>query len=160
MLRRVAQDTYDRLLALLVDHGAATGSSSIRPRGAPSHPPGEAAKCLVLRIKVARKVTRYVLAVVLGDRRLNLDAVRAFLGGRNAAFADSETAERLAGSVAGTVLPLAPQSDQELIVDPDVLAVLPLHFNAARLDRSIVLASGDYERIVRPQVAQIAAPAG
>lgn len=36
------------------------------------HPSAQAAKCLVLIVKIDRRTTRYVLAVVPGDRRVEL----------------------------------------------------------------------------------------
>jgi Ala-tRNA(Pro) deacylase len=44
----------------------------------------------------------------------------------------------------------------ELVVDPQVLAQPRLYFNAARLDRSISLATADYAAIADPRVAAIA----
>jgi Ala-tRNA(Pro) deacylase len=154
------------VLALLNEHRARFRVIEHSPEGGTEavsalrgHPAGEAAKCLVLRVKLDRKATRYVLAVVRGDSRLDMDAVRALLGARYVAFAEAETAERLAGSVAGTVLPFALHPDLELIVDPGVLTMPMLHFNAGRLDRSLALASEDYRRIAQPRVARIAAMA-
>ncbi len=42
-------------------------------------------------------------------------------------FASSDIAERLAGSVAGTILPFS--------FNPELALVVELYFNAARLDR-------------------------
>ncbi len=162
----VTDETYDRLLALLNEYGANYRLIDHPPEGRTEavsalrgHPPGEAAKCIVLRIKTGKKQSRYVLAVVPGGRRVDINAIKTLLGGTYAGFAEAQTAERLAASVAGTVLPFALDPELELIVDPDVLAVPTLYFNAARLDRSIALGSDDYKRIARPSVATIAAPA-
>ena len=71
--------THDRLISLLdvsgVDHrlidheseGTTEIVSALR-----GHPSVQAAKCLVLIVKVDRRTTRYVLAVVPGDRRVDL----------------------------------------------------------------------------------------
>jgi len=42
-------------------------------------------------------------------------------------------------------------------VDPAVLRLPELYFNAARLDRSIAMATDDYARLAAPRVAAIAA---
>ncbi|MEU1597189.1 YbaK/EbsC family protein [Streptomyces sp. NPDC005708] len=159
-------DTYQRLISLLdsshvdyslVDHapeGATEAVSALR-----GHPASEAAKCLVLRVKVDRRTTRHVLAVVPGDRRVDLDAVRELFAARYAGFSDAETAERLARAVPGTVLPFSFDPGLELVADPDVVARPRLYFNAARLDRSLVISGADYARIAEPRVEPIAGPA-
>jgi hypothetical protein len=43
------------------------------------HALAHAAKCLILLVKIGKKQTRYVLAVVPGDARLDLAAVKALL---------------------------------------------------------------------------------
>ncbi|MBO0877258.1 MAG: YbaK/prolyl-tRNA synthetase associated domain-containing protein, partial [Pseudonocardia sp.] len=115
-----------------------------------------AAKCLVVLVKVGKK-SRYVLAVVPGDARVDLMAVKDLLGGGYVSFASAERAEQLAGSVSGTVLPFSYHQRLELIMDPRLLTVPELYFNAARLDRSMALNTEDYLRIARPRVEHIVA---
>ncbi|MFG2786428.1 YbaK/EbsC family protein [Streptomyces sp. NPDC048419] len=158
--------TYDRLISLLdsssVDHklidhepeGTTEAVSALR-----GHPVSEAAKCIVLRVKVDRRTTRHVLAVVPGDRRVDLDAVKTLFAARYVGFSDAETAERLAQAVPGTVLPFSFDPELELVADPDVVALPRLYFNAARLDRSLSLSGADYERVARPRVERVASPA-
>ncbi|WP_128374471.1 YbaK/EbsC family protein [Streptomyces cavernae] len=156
-------DTYQRLITLLdeaaipydlIDHapeGATEAVCALR-----GHPESEAAKCIVLRVKLDRRTTRHVLAVVPGDRRVDLDAVRELYGARYVGFSDAVTAERLARSVPGTVLPFSFDPDLELVADPEVVAQPKLYFNAARLDRSLVMSGADYAELARPRVAGIA----
>lgn len=160
-------DTHDSLISLLdsscvgyrlIDHepeGTTEAVSALR-----GHPTSEAAKCIVLRVKVDRRTTRHVLAVVPGDRRVDLDAVRALFAARYAGFSDAGTAERLARAVPGTVLPFSFDPDLELVADPDVIARPRLYFNAARLDRSLCLSGADYARVARPRVERISTPPG
>lgn len=162
----MVNDTYTRLLALLEQYGADYRLIDHEPEGRTElvselrgNATAEAAKCIVLRIKVGKKTSRFILAIVPGDRRVDLDAVKRLYDGTYAGFADRESAERLAGSVAGTVLPFALHPDLELVVDPEVLTVPVLYFNAARLDQSIALKTADYERIAQPMISRIAAPA-
>lgn len=159
-------DTYDRLISLLdassvdyelIDHAPeGTTDAVCALRG---HPASEAAKCIVLRVKVDRRTTRNVLAVVPGDRRVDLDAIRALYTARYVGFSDAETAERLAGAIPGTVLPFSFDPGLEVVADPDVVARPRLYFNAARLDRSLCLSGADYERLAKPRVEPIAGPA-
>lgn len=116
----------------------------------------QAAKCIVVMVKLGKKTTRYVLAVVPGDTRVDLDAIKRLLGGTYAAFASREIAERVAGSVSGTILPFAFDPELELVVDPQLLGHEEIYFNAARLDRSLALATTDYRRLARPRLESIA----
>src|SRR5262245_45743848 len=115
-----------------------------------------AAKCLIVMVKIGKKQTRYVLAVVPGDARLNLQAIKDLHEGTYVSFAGKEKAEELAGSASGTVLPFSYHPELELIADPALLAVPEIFFNAARLDRSLALATDDYIRLATPRVAPIA----
>ena len=108
------RDVYARLIAdldaagcryRLIDHapeGRTEVVSALR-----GHALAHAAKCLILLVKIGKKQTRYVLAVVPGDARLDLTAVKALLGSSYAALADTGKAEELAGSPTGTVLPFS-----------------------------------------------------
>ncbi len=120
------------------------------------HDVAQAAKCLIVMVKIGKKQTRHVLAVVPGDARLDLQALKALLEGTYAAFADRDRAEELAGSVSGTVLPFSYHPELEVIADPALLRMPELFFNAARLDRSVALASDDYVRLAAPRIAPIA----
>ncbi len=115
-----------------------------------------AAKCMILIVKLGKKTTKYVLAVVPGDRRVNLGAVKALFGASYVSFASTDIAERLAGSEIGTVLPFAFNPELELVVDPSLSRADELFFNAARLDRSVALNSTDYLAIARPRMSNIA----
>lgn len=157
-------DSYQRLIDLLertatpyrlIDHapeGATGAVSALR-----GHPASEAAKCLILRVKLDRRTTRYVLAVVPGDRRVDLDAVRTLYAARYVGVSDPATAERLAGAPTGAVLPFSFDPDLGLVADPEVVARPKLYFNAARLDRSLVISGPDYRKLAGPRVAPISA---
>jgi Ala-tRNA(Pro) deacylase len=158
-------DAYDRLIALLDAHGARYRLIDHAPEGRTEvvspmrgNALSQAAKCIVLMVKIGKKTTRYVLGVVPGDARVDLSAVKALLGGTYVWFASPEIAEGLAGSATGTILPFAFHPDLELIVDPALLANDELYFNAARLDRSMALATADYRRLAAPRVERIATP--
>ena len=116
----------------------------------------QAAKCVVPIAKQGKKATRYVLAVVPGDRRVAFDAVKRLLDATYVGFADATVAERLAGSVSGTILPFAFDSALELIADPAIMEHQEIYFNAARLDRSLALSTADYAAIAQPRFAPIA----
>lgn len=157
------QDTYTRLIALLDSHKAHYRLIDHEPEGRTEvvspmrgNSLSQAAKCIVLMVKIGKKVTKYILAVVPGDARVDLNAIKALLGGTYVAFASPDIAERLAGSVTGTVLPFSFNAQLELVVDPSLLENEEIYFNAARLDRSLALKTSDYFEIARPRLARIA----
>jgi Ala-tRNA(Pro) deacylase len=142
----------------LIDHAPEGRTEIVSPmRG---NALSQAAKCIVLMVKIGKKVTKYVLGVVPGDARVDLAAVKALMGGSYVSFASADIAERLAGSVAGTILPFSFNSELELIVDPSLLENDELYFNAARLDRSMALKTSDYLALVKPRLERIAAGRG
>lgn len=155
---------YERLIADLDAVGASYRLIDHEPQGQTElvsalrgNDVAQAAKCIVVMVKLGKKQTHYVLAVLPGDARLDLAALKALLGGSYAAFAAKEKAEELAGSVSGTVLPISYHPDMELIADPALLEHKELYFNAARLDRSVALATEDYVRLAKPRVERITA---
>ena len=158
------RDVYARLIAELDASGCRYRLIEHAPEGSTEvvsalrgHVLASAAKCLILLVKIGKKQTRYVLAVVPGDARVDLAAVRALLGASYVAFADTGKAEQLAGSVTGTILPFSYDERLELIADPALLDCGELYFNAGRLDRSVALASDDYLRLADPRIARIIA---
>jgi Ala-tRNA(Pro) deacylase len=156
---------YDRLVADLEAAGARYRLIDHAPEGRTDlvsvlrgHDVALAAKCLIIMVKTGKKQSRYVLAVVPGDARVDLPAVQALVGGTYVAFAGRDKAEELAGSVSGTVLPFSYHPRLELVADPALLQTPELFFNAARLDRSVALATDDYVRLAEPRVAPITLP--
>ncbi len=156
-------DAYTRLIALLEQHHAHYRLIDHAPEGRTEvvsplrgNALSQAAKCIVLMVKVGKKVTRYILGVVPGDARVDLGAVRSLIGGTYVSFASSDIAERLAGSVAGTILPFSFHPDLELVVDPALLENDEIFFNAARLDRSMALKTSDYLALAKPRTERIA----
>ena len=157
-------DMYERLVGELDAAGARYRLIDHEPEGRTElvsalrgNVLAQAAKCLVVLVKVGKKQSRYVLAVVPGDARLDLAAVKGLFDGTYVGFASTAKAEELAGSVSGTVLPVSFHDQLELIVDPSLLEHGELFFNAARLDRSMALATEDYLRVAKPRVERIVA---
>jgi Ala-tRNA(Pro) deacylase len=158
-------DAYDDLVRLLDEGGAryrlidhpAEGRTerASRLRG---HSATQAAKSMVVEIRVKKRTVRYMLAVIPGMLRLDLELIRQVTGGRRAALARPATAERLTGCVVGSIVPFArPGSGLELIADPWLLRQPELYFNAARLDRSVVLRTCDYVEMAHPRLEPVAA---
>lgn len=156
-------ETYHRLIARLDQHGIPYRLIEHAPEGQTEtvsqlrgNSLAEAAKCVIMLVKQGKKVTRYVLCVIPGDARLDFEAIKRLYAATYVAFASPQIAETLAGSVAGTILPFAEHPNLELIVDPRLLENEHIYFNAARLDRSLVLKSSDYAALARPRFEAIA----
>ena len=156
-------DIYHQLITLLDQHGAQYRLIDHTPEGRTEivsvmrgNALSQAAKCIVLMVKLGKKVTKYVLGVIPGGARVDLNRVKALLGGTYVSFASPDIAERLAGSVTGTVLPFSFNPELELIVDPSLLENEEIYFNVARLDRSMALKTSDYVALAKPRLEQIA----
>jgi Ala-tRNA(Pro) deacylase len=157
-----SEDTYEKLVALLDERGATYRVIEHDPEGETAavsrlrgHDPAQAAKCLIVMVKVDRKTTKFAAAVIPGDRRVDFDKLKAIFGGRYASFASSEVAEELAGTPVGTIPPFAFDDRIRLIMDPELLQYPEVFFNAARLDRTIALKTDDYRAIAQPEVEPI-----
>ncbi|HLD41674.1 MAG TPA: threonine--tRNA ligase, partial [archaeon] len=158
-------DTYKKLIELLdnnkteyrlIDHKPEGRTEIVSPmRG---NKLSEAAKCIVVMIK--GKDTKYVLAVFPGDSKVDLNTVKDLFGATYASFATPEIAEKLSGSVSGTILPFSFNPKLELIVDPKLLENDYIYFNAARLDRSMALKTKDYVKLAKPRLEKITQIAG
>jgi Ala-tRNA(Pro) deacylase len=156
-------DVYNQLISLLDQHGAQYRLIDHAPEGRTEvvsvlrgNVLSQAAKCIVLMVKLGKKVTKYILGVIPGDARVDLNRVKALLRGTYVSFASPDIAERLAGSVTGTVLPFSFNPELELVVDPSLLENEEIYFNVARLDRSMALKTSDYVALAKPRLEQIA----
>lgn len=157
-------ETYHRLISLLDQHGARYRLIDHSPEGRTEvvsgyrgHDVAAAAKCMIVMVKIGKKVTKYVLAVVSGNARVDLQSIKRLYGGTYVSFATPEIAEQLSGCVAGTILPFSFHPDLQVIVDPGIRDFPELFFNAARLDRSMALRTQDFLTIAAPRFESIAA---
>lgn len=81
-------DTYTQLIEFLdqpkaeyrlIDHPSEGRTEIVSPmRG---NKASQAAKCIVIMVKLGKKVTKYVLGVVPGDARIDLNAVKELFHG-------------------------------------------------------------------------------
>jgi len=116
----------------------------------------QAIKSIVVMIRFGKKETRYCLANVPGDCRIDLDAVRDHFGGTKSAFAPREKAEELTGCVIGSIPPFSFNDQLPVLADPLIRENEEVVFNAGSLEKSIFMKMEDYFRIVKPQVVKIA----
>src|SRR6185437_12583304 len=109
-----SQDIYSKLITLLDEQHATYRVIEHEPEGVTEavsrlrgHDSGQAAKCLVIMVKVGKRVTRYAAAVIPGDKRVNFDKIKDLFNGTYAAFASRDVAEELAGTPVGTIPPFS-----------------------------------------------------
>jgi Ala-tRNA(Pro) deacylase len=116
----------------------------------------QGAKAMVLTVKGTESGA--VLAVLSGGARLDIKKAVAAVGGRKGGFASPEAARELTGCEIGAIPPMLFDGRLDLVVDAGFVADHDeIAFNAGRLDRSVVMSTADYLRIVEPLVASIAA---
>jgi Ala-tRNA(Pro) deacylase len=104
----------------------------------------QAAKSIVVMVKHGKKLRKYYLAVVPGDRRVNVHAICHHGQGQKALLAPNEEAELLTGCLMGSVPPISFHDDLHLLVDPTVLDTEEIIFNAARLDVSVAVPAREF----------------
>ena len=157
------EDTYTKLIKVLDENGAQYRLIDHEPEGRTEivspmrgNEVSQAAKCIVVMVKITKKDKKFILAVVPGDAKVDLNAIKNMFRGIYVSFATPEIAEKIAGSVSGTILPFSFNPELELIVDPKLLENDEIFFNAARLDRSMALKTSDYIRLANPRKENIA----
>lgn len=119
----------------------------------------QAAKAMVLEVTMPEGAgTRYLLAIVPGDCKINFKAAARAIGGKKSSFAPPEMAQALTRCVMGAVPPFSFDDRLALRVDARLREVGTLWFNAGELEKSIALDVADYFRVVGNCCAEIATP--
>jgi Ala-tRNA(Pro) deacylase len=156
-------DIYDRVIALLDSRQAEYRVLSHSAEGRSDHiamirgnRPEEGAKAMVIRLQISKRGRRHCLAVLPGNRRVDLARLSQECGARGATLASPDVAEELTGCVTGAIPPFSFDAELPLIVDPELLQNDEIVFNAGRLDRSIRLAARTYVEVAQPRVVAIA----
>ena len=155
-------DVHERLIALFNEHGARyhviehapEGRSEAISRIRGNHP-SQAMKAIVVSVRGGGGGKRNALAVIPGDRRLDMKALLGVLGAQKGRFTTTEEAEKLSGCVMGAVPPFSFRKDLPLIVDNECTVNAKVVFNAGRLDRSVFIALEDYVAVAKPRFADI-----
>ena len=162
-LNMTTEDSYAKLIKFLDENGAQYRLIDHAPEGRTDivspmrgNKVSQAAKCIVVMVKLSKKDKKYILAVVPGDAKVDLNAIKNMFEGIYVSFATPEIAEQMAGSVSGTILPFSFNPGLVLIVDPKLLENDEIFFNAARLDRSMALKTSDYIRLANARKENIA----
>ena len=156
-------DIHERLRELLDREGAEYRVIEHEPEGRTEviskirgNRVDQAIKSIVVQVRITRKENRYCMVNVPGDRRVDMEAVRAHLAADSVAVAKREKAEELTGCVIGSIPPFSFSDQLAVLADPLIRENDEVVFNAGRLDRSIFMKSADYVRIAKPELAAVA----
>jgi Ala-tRNA(Pro) deacylase len=156
-------DIHEQLRELLDREGAAYRLVEHEPEGRTEfvarirgNEPRQAIKSIVVQVRLGKQGSKYYLANVPGDCRIDLDALKTLCNADSAAFAPREKAEALTGCVIGAIPPFSFNEELAVLADPLISQNREVVFNAGRLDRSIFMKPEDYLRIARPQMLKIA----
>jgi Ala-tRNA(Pro) deacylase len=154
-------NTYEMIIHLLqqnkiqfriIDHppeGNTERASKIR-----GHNLSQAAKSMVVMVRISKKYRNYYLAVIPGDRKVDLCAVNTLCGGRKTLLAPLEIAEKITNCITGSISPFSFHEELRIIVDPLLLNNQEIVFNAGRLDKSIILDTDSYLCVAKPLIIQ------
>ena len=118
--------------------------------------PEQAIKSIVVQVRFGKRDSRYYLANVPGDCRIDLSALKTLFDADSVAFAAREKAEALTGCVIGAIPPFSFSDQLPVLADPLIFENEEVVFNAGRLDRSIFMKSNDYLRVAHPRLERIA----
>jgi len=121
---------------------------------------GQGAKALVCEIHGDAARTRWALAVLPADRKLDRARLAEALGGSKAKLVDAAVATELTGCQIGAIPPFSFRSQLQLVVDPELVERYDtIAFNAGRLDASILLDSQDFLAVAKPELVRMSSPA-
>lgn len=155
----VSTATFSRLTSLLdqhqaryrvVEHPKAGKSEEVaKIRGTQL---GQGAKALVCHVK-GNGIKQHVLAILPADQQADLGALAQGVGGTRASLASPVEVDQLTDCVFGAIPPFSFHPDLLLVADPLLFERFDeLAFNAGTLERSLILNSGDYQRIAEPRL--------
>lgn len=153
---------YEQLVELLkgnnasfreVDHPAAGRSEEVAAARGTTLQQG--AKAMVVYAPITKKLKRYYLAVLPSDLKIDFAKFANAVGQQKISFAHPDAAKKMTGCDMNTVPPFSFNSDLQLVVDRKLKGEVEIAFNAARLDRSIILNTEDYLRITGVDLSDI-----
>lgn len=147
---------HDAILQRLQQHGMSykylshepvtTSEESARVRGGKLE---EGAKALVMQAD-----QEFIMVVVPGHLRADLDAVKKQLGAHKVAMASKDSVEAKTGLQVGSIPPFGSVFGMKTLLDSHLGENEQVAFNVGRHDRSIVMSYDDYVRLEQPQLLE------
>ncbi len=109
----------------------------------------EGAKALVMQAD-----KEFILYVLPGDCRADLDALKTYLGVKKLAMASADSIKAKTGLVIGSIPPFGSAMGIKTYLDPRMADNQQIAFNVGRLDRSVLMSYEDYLRTEKPEVVK------
>ena len=97
----------------------------------------------------------YILAVVPGDKKLNLEALRKYLGVKRLAMASKKSVLSETGLEVGSIPPFGSVMKIKTYLDQDLAKNEKIAFNVGRHDRSVMMSYEDYLKVENPEVVSL-----
>lgn len=156
-------ETFEKIVTLLDSNNAnykvvehepvRTSEEAARIRGTAL---SQGAKAMLCRVKITSNQRQYVQAVFPADQQADFTKIAQAAGGKKASLATPEEAYALTDCLMGAVPPFCFNPEVMLIIDPTLATRHEeISFNAGLRERSIILSTQDYLRIVNPKQASI-----
>lgn len=116
----------------------------------------QGAKALIIRYVDENKTATFTMLVIPGDKRLNNAKVKKLLNTKDMRFANAEEIDKVTSGVKiGGIPPFGNLFGLQVYVDKSVFENEKIIFNAGDQRVSIGMRSGDYTKLVQPQLADI-----
>ncbi|WOZ75622.1 YbaK/prolyl-tRNA synthetase associated domain-containing protein [Kosakonia sacchari] len=113
---------------------------------------GQGAKALLCKIK-GNGVKKHVLAILAADLQADLSRLAQHFGSSKASLASPAEVDELTACVFGAIPPFSFHPDLHLVADPVLFQRFDdIAFNAGLLEKSVIMNTGDYLRIARPEL--------
>ena len=157
--KRGDETPHDSILRKLHQHGVSyeyqehepvfTSEQASKTRGQESLSMN--AKALVLQVDSGD----YVLAVVPGDKKLNIEALQKHLGVKRLAMASKDSVLAKTGLEVGSIPPFGSAIGVKTYLDQDLSKNERIAFNVGRHDRSVMMSYEDYLKVEKPEVVSL-----
>lgn len=116
----------------------------------------QGAKALIVRVKISNQDKKFVMVVVPGDKRFDNLKLKSIFGAKDIRFAtEAEVGELTDGVQPGGVPPFGNLFELDVYADKSLINQQKIIFNAGDKCYSIGMFSGDYQKLVKPQVAEL-----
>lgn len=121
----------------------------------PNYTTQQAAKAIIIRVKVPNIGKKFAMLVLPGDQKFDSAKVKQLLHSKDLRFASEDEVEAVTNGIKpGGVPPFGNLFDLEVLCDPSVLKNERIIFNAGRTT-SIAIKSADYKKLVQPRIEAI-----
>lgn len=116
----------------------------------------QGAKAIIIRIKLAAGVKKFIMLVLPGDKRFDIDKVKSLLSTKDIRFAAEEEVIKITnGILPGGVPPFGNLFSLDVYTDEGLFVNEKIVFNAADRGFSIAMKSKDYISLVNPVICNI-----